>query len=150
MKLFRKLTALIAIAALAVASLIAPVTALAQTQNYPLSAAIVVVPFHISGQYIATTTGVVKFLLPFRAKVIGVSASARASGGTTPTLTVDVLNGATTMLAAPIALTAGTPAQGTVTVANHADESTINVNFAITGTSPTWNDITVILTLARI
>ena len=92
----------------------------------------------------------VKFLLPFKAKVVGISASARASGGTTPTLTVDVLNGATTMLSAPISLTAGTPAEGTVTVANHADESTINVNFAITGTSPTWNDITVILILVRL
>lgn len=137
-------------AALALASIAAPIQAIAATQNYGLNTPVMVIPFHVSGQYTATTTGVVKFLLPFKAKVIGVSANARASGGTTPTLTVDVLNGATTMLSAPISITAGTPAEGTITVANHADESTINVNFAITGTTPTWNDITIILTLVRI
>lgn len=132
------------------ASLVAPGIAFAATQNYALSVPMAVVPFHISGQYTTSTTGVVKFLLPFKAKVIGVSASARASGGTAPTLTVDVLNGATSILSAPISITAGTPAEGTITTANQADESTLNVNFAIGGTSPTWNDITIILTLVRI
>jgi hypothetical protein len=32
----------------------------------------------------------------------------------------------------------------------HADESTINVNLAIGGTSPTWNDITLVITALRI
>ncbi|MEX2372411.1 MAG: hypothetical protein WD800_01285, partial [Dehalococcoidia bacterium] len=69
--------------------------------------------------------------------------------GTTPTLTVDVLEGGVTVLSAPIAVTAGTVAEGTITDANLADESTITVNLVITGTSPTWNDITVLLTLVR-
>lgn len=150
MKPFKKLTSLFAALALVASTLFAPLPALAATTNYPPSAAVLVVPFHLSGQYTATATGVVKFKLPFKAKVLSVQANARASGGTTPTLTVDVLNGSTSMLSAPISITAGTVAEGTITTATHADESTINVNLAITGTSPTWNDITVVLTVLRL
>lgn len=146
-----RFTALIAIALVAIASIVAPSHAFAATTNYsPQTAGVVVIPFHLSGQYTATATGVVKFTLPFKAKVLSVQANARASGGTTPTLTVDVLNGSTSMLSAPISITAGTVVEGTITTATHADESTINVNLAIGGSSPTWNDITVVLTVLRI
>lgn len=146
----KRLTAAFMVGVLAIASVLAPTHAFAATQNYALGTPVMVLPFHISGQYTATTAGVVKFLIPFKAKLIGVSASARASGGTSPTLTVDVLNGATSLLSAPVSITAGTPAEATITTSAIADESTINVNLAITGTSPTWNDITVILTLVRV
>lgn len=122
----------------------------AATPNYTPNNAVVLVPFHVSGQYTASTTAVVKLTLPFKAKLIGVSATARASGGTSPTLTVDLLQGGTTVLSAPIAITAGTVAEGTVTTATLTDESTITVNLAITGTSPTWNDITILVTLVRL
>lgn len=148
---FRSLTAMALAGLLAVAAVMAPIQSIAATTNYsPQTAGIVVIPFHLSGQYTATATGVVKFTLPFKAKVLSVQANARASGGTTPTLTVDVLNGSTSMLSAPISITAGTVAEGTITTATHADESTINVNLAIGGSSPTWNDITVVLTVLRI
>lgn len=110
---------------------------------------VVVLPFHVSGQYTANTTGVVRMQLPFRAQVLGVSAAARASGGTSPTLTVDVLEGGVTILSAPISVTAGSVTEGVVTDSVLADESTVTVNLAIGGTSPTWNDITVLLTLLR-
>jgi hypothetical protein len=110
---------------------------------------VIVLPFHLSGQYTATTNGVVRLQLPFRAQVLGTSASARASGGTSPTLTVDVLEGGVTILSAPMSVTAGSVTEGTLTDTVLADEAIITVNLAIGGTSPTWNDITVLLTLVR-
>lgn len=120
-------------------------SAFAATQNYS-SINVELVPLQISGQWTATTASVVKFAIPAKMKLIGVSATARASGGTTPALTVDVLAGGTSVLSAPISITAGTVAEGTITTSAIADESVVTVNLAITGTSPTWNDITVMLT----
>jgi hypothetical protein len=107
------------------------------------------IPLCLNRQYTATTASVVRFQLPFKAELLGVSASARASGGTTPTLTVDVKEAGTTVLSAPIAVTAGAVAEGVVTDTSLADEAAITVDLAITGTTPTWDDITVLLTLRR-
>ncbi|MFZ5530299.1 MAG: hypothetical protein ACOY4U_04515 [Pseudomonadota bacterium] len=135
--------------ALAMFAAITPQAALAATPNYNLNAQEQIVPFHISGQYTATTAGVVKFALPFPAQLVGVSATARASGGTSPTLTVDVKEAGTTVLSAPISITAGTVAEGTITDTALADEAAITVDLTIGGTSPTWNDITILLVLVR-
>lgn len=110
---------------------------------------VVVIPLHISGQYTASTTAVARFQLPFEANVLGVSASARASGGTSPTLTVDVKEGGVTIMSAPISVTAGSVTEGTVTDILLADEAAMTVDLTIGGTSPTWNDIVVLVTLAR-
>ena len=133
--------------AVAFASTFAPAV-LADTTNFPTSTSVQMVPLVISGQYTATTTGVVQIKLPFKARLVGVSATARASGGTSPTLTVNVKQGATSVLSAPIGITAGTVAEGTITSPQLADESTLTVDLTIGGTSPTWNDISVVLTLA--
>lgn len=106
-------------------------------------------PFIFSGQRTATVAAVARFTLPFSASVLGVQASARASGGTTPTLTVDVLEGAVSLLSTPVAVTAGAVADAVVTDNSLADESAITISLAITGTNPTWDDIGVILTLMR-
>lgn len=132
------------------AFLIMPGISNAATQNFSETiSGIQVVPFHISGQYTATTAGVVQFQIPFKAQVLGVSATARTSGGTSPTLTIDVKEAGTTILSAPMSITAGIVTEGVVTDSSLADESLITADFAITGTSPTWNDITLILTLRR-
>jgi hypothetical protein len=144
-------SALLVVGVLALGAMLPVQQAHAATPNFSASnPSVVVMPFHISGQYTATTAAVVKFNIPFKAKVIGVGASARASGGTSPTLTVDLKNGVTSMLSAPIAVTAGAYAEGTLTTTTLADEATVNVDLAITGTSPTWNDITVLITLLRL
>lgn len=144
----RLLSRVLVAAALALASL-APVT-FAATPNVAISnGGVVVIPLHISGQYTASTTAVARWLMPFPCDVIGVTASARASGGTSPTLTVDVLAGGTTLLSAPVAVTAGANAEATIATAAVADEAAMTVNLAITGTSPTWNDITVFITVVR-
>jgi hypothetical protein len=145
----RRLAA-IALVAVALALLAIAPAGRAATPNYPLGTGVEMITFHVSGQYTATTAGVAKWLQPFKAKLIGFSASARASGGTSPTLTVDLKQGGTTMLSAPVSLTAGTPAEGTLASSTIADEATMTVDFTIGGTSPTWNDITIIVTVARL
>lgn len=122
----------------------------AQTPNVTVGAGqVVVISFHLSGQYAATTAGVARFALPFPGDVLGVQASARASGGTAPTLTVDVQAGGVSILSTPVAVTAGAVAQATLSTATLADEAAMTVNLAIGGTSPTWNDIVVMMTVAR-
>lgn len=124
--------------------------AFAATPNVAVGAGqVAVFPLHISGQYTATTASVARFALPFPCDALGVGASARASGGTAPTLTVDVLEAGTTILSAPISVTAGAFSEGTITDTALADEAAITVTLTIGGTSPTWNDITVLLTCAR-
>jgi hypothetical protein len=121
------------------------------TKNFPLGAGVLLLPLHLSGQYTANRTAIARLKLPFAADLVGVSASARASGGTTPTLTVDVQKGGVTMLAAPVAVTAGAVAEATIVASSQiADESVITIDLAIGGTTPTWDDITVNLTLVRV
>lgn len=119
------------------------------TPNINLNVPVVLLPVLIAGQRTATTAAVARFKLPFKARLMGVSASARASGGTTPTLTVDVKAGGTSLLSAPVAVTAGAVAEATVATPAIADESEITVDLAITGTNPTWDDVSVLLTLVR-
>jgi len=124
--------------------------AIAATPNVtPGAGQVVTIPILIAGQRTATQTAIARFAMPFPAHVLGVSATARASGGTSPTLTIDVMAGGVTLLSAPVAVTAGAVAEATVTTAAVADEAVITVNTAITGTSPTWDDIMVLITVAR-
>ena len=135
---------------LAILAILPMQSAKAAVTNYPeVINGIQVIPFHISGQYTATTASVVKFNIPFKAQVMGVSATARASGGTSPTLTVDVKEAGTTILSSAISITAGTVSEGTVSDTSLADEAAITVDFTIGGTTPTWNDITVLITVRR-
>lgn len=121
----------------------------AATANLAAGYDVEVIPIVINGQRTATTADVAQFKLPFPAKLIGVSATARASGGTSPTLTVDVQDDGASVLSSAISVTAGTVSEGTVSAGSIADESEITVDLTIGGTSPTWDDITVLLTLVR-
>lgn len=148
-KSFNLAALLVVVVVAALVSIALPQPAGAVTPNYPPSTPVYVIPLQISKQWTATTANVVRLKLPFKAQLVGVSATARASGGTSPTLTVDVLEAGVTVLSAPIAVTAGTVAEVTVTDTTLADESVITVNLAIGGTTPTWDDITVLLTVVR-
>jgi hypothetical protein len=133
---------------LGLGAFIAPASA--ATTNYAISQpGVVVIPFHISGQYTATTANVVKFNMPFKCRLVGVTATARASGGTSPTLAIDLKDDTVSALSSTIAITAGTVAEGTIANPVVADESVMTVDFTITGTSPTWNDITIFITAVR-
>lgn len=120
------------------------------TQNYPLGVPVTPLPIFISGQRTATTAAVASLKLPFKAKLVGVSATARASGGTTPTLTVDVKAGATSVLSAPLSVTAGAVSEGVITTSELADETVLNFDLAITGTNPTWDDISILATVVPV
>ena len=127
-----------------------PDRAEAVTQNYSeVVTGVQVVSLPIMGIYTATRTGIVTFQIPFKAKVLGVSAKARASSGTSPTLTVDVKEGGTSILSAPFSVYSSAVTEGTVSDKTIADEATVSVDLTIGGTSPVWEDVTTILTIRR-
>ncbi|TAN61053.1 hypothetical protein EPN18_07400 [bacterium] len=133
---------------LAIAGL--PATAPAATKNFSEAIqSIQVVPFQLTGNLTTTTANIVRFQIPFKAEVLGVSATARASAGTAPTLTIDVKEAGVTILSTPMSITAGTVTEGPIADNMLADEAIITVDIAIGGTSPIWGDITLILTLRR-
>jgi len=147
---FRTMMMAFALAFVCLLGMQAPVPVYAATANYePAVADVDIIPVHISGQWTATTNPVAKFTLPYKAKLIGISATARASGGTTPTLTIDVEDDGTSVLSSAISITAGTVSEGTISSANVADESVLEIVLTIGGTTPTWDDITVLITVVR-
>lgn len=149
-KLFGKLRFVALALAMAAAFFVPLQKAGAATQNYSTATTgVVVIPLHVSGQYTASTTAVARFTMPFPCKVLTVGASARASGGTSPTLTVDLKAGGVSLLSAPVSVTAGAVAEATISTSTVADEAAMTVDLAITGTSPTWNDITIFITVLR-
>lgn len=140
------LIAAVAAVALACAFLAPKPAAIAATPNVtPGAGQVVVIPFHISGAVSATTAAVVKFNMPFPCRVLGVGAVPRALTGSSNT--VDVKLGGTTILSAPIAMTAGTYAEGTVTTATITDEGVITIDMTIPSGSLT--DTTIMITVVR-
>lgn len=121
----------------------------AATTNASPGADVVVLPVHLPGQHTADAADIAAIKIPFEARVLGVSATARASGGTNPTLTVDVQEDGSSILSTPVAVTAGTVAEASVSDTVLADEATLTLDLAIGGTSPTWDDVTVLLTVIR-
>lgn len=122
------------------------------TQNIPPGGGgIVLLPISLPGQRTASVAAVYRAPLPFRAKILGVCASARASGGTSPTLTIDLQADGASLLAAPIDVHAGASSEGVVAgIGRIADEDEITVDLTIGGTTPTWDDISILVTLARV
>jgi hypothetical protein len=104
------------------------------------------VSFHCSRQLTASVTRLFAFQMPFAATAVEVSASARASGGTAPTLTIDVLEAGTTILTSPVSVTAGSNTVATPSDTAIADNAAITVNAVVGGTTPTWDDISVMIT----
>jgi hypothetical protein len=121
-------------------------------RRYPAdSPMLLTLPFTLNRQYTATTTNVARFRLPCDARLVDASFAVRASGGTSPTLTVDVQDDGTTLLTTPTAVTAAGGIQEASLVANPviAKDSVISVNLAIGGTSPTFDDISGMLVFER-
>ena len=80
------------------------------------------------------------------------SALSGTAGAAIPQLDVDVNDDGTTILSSDITVTAGSVAEGTLastTAATIADESVITIDLTIGGTSPTWDDIDVLITIYR-
>jgi len=104
------------------------------------------VALHCARQLTASVTSLFAFRMPFAAELADVSATARASSGTAPTLSIDVLEDGISVLASPINVTAGIVTVGSISDSSIADGAKITVDATIGGTTPTWDDITVLLT----
>ena len=104
------------------------------------------VPLTMTRQLIASLAGAFLFRVPVDSTLVSVGASARASGGTTPTLTVDVKEAGVSVLSAAFSVTAGSWSTGTISDSAIAAANNVTIDFTISGTSPTWDDITVLLT----
>lgn len=135
---------------MAIVSLTAGVALAATSNPSPASPGYTPVVIPIMGQYSSSRTGIVKFTAPSGYRVVNATATARASSGDAPTLTVDVKSGSTSMFSTPVAVTAGAIATAVLgTAPNIADESTVSVDLAIGGSTPLWQDITVFMLLKR-
>lgn len=145
---------LIIAAALALALALAPQkpdplikSAQAATTNVGVAVpGVMLIPLHFTGQYTTTIT-VSRFAMPMACDMLGVGASARAMG--TTAMTVDVKSGGTTILSAPITLSAGAYTEGTVSTAAIPDENAITVDLNAPSGTSTLNDVTVLMTCVR-
>jgi hypothetical protein len=122
------------------------------TQDLPISTpGVLVLPFVFAGASAATAAARARFDLPFAAKLLGVQASARSATGTDPTLDIDVQADGESVLDAEIAVTAAAVTHGVIATDRLADEAELTIDFTIGGSSsPTFNDVQVVLTLVRI
>ncbi len=147
---FQGAAVVLAIVCALVAMLAAPIMAVAATEN-PAQGAPGYMTFNwlIAGQRTASQTAVIKHVMPYPCRAHHASATARASGGTSPTLTVTIKQGATT-LSAVGPITAGTVAEGTLSSTAIPDEAVVTIDTTIGGTSPTWDDISILMTCKRL
>lgn len=111
---------------------------------------VLLLPYHFAS-VTADVTAAVKIKLPFEADIAGFSVCARSSSGTTPTLTVDLKAGGTSVLSAPVTVTPAEVTEATIATKRVADEANLTIDFDIGGTStPTFNDVDVLITLVRV
>lgn len=106
--------------------------------------------FHFDSQLTATVADKAMWKAPWPARLIAMKCSGRAFGGTGgPTYTWTLQEGAgANATCAPT--TAATEVEGTITDNSIADEASMTLDYAATGTSPTQDDATVILIFKRL
>lgn len=114
--------------------------------------AVMPLTFHLSGQFTASKTGIVKFSA-MDMRVLYVTASIQAKGGTQGTTTLTVNNGASAVTnAMDLSGTAGTIVEATLVTAqrNVAKNTAITADLVITGgSSPTIDHITLVIWVQR-
>jgi hypothetical protein len=116
----------------------------------PASPGYFTIPIHFDSQLTSTVADKAEFTMPWPAQLVQVQCVARALGGTdTPTYTF-TLQEASGTLATCAPVTAGTVVEGTISDAAVADEANITLDYASAGTSPTADDVTVILFFKRL
>lgn len=120
----------------------------------PASPGYMVLPVTFSRTVAAVSTPVMaRIKLPFPAAVVSVTAACETAdyASTDEVYTVDVKEGATSILSAPIGLAAiATVYQGTVSDKALADESVLTVVLGVSGTTPSITDVTTLLVLKRL
>lgn len=116
----------------------------AATTNFPSSVQVVAFPIHLPGAYTTTITPM-KFTLPYAARLQSFSTHVRSLSGT---MTIDLQANGVSLLSSPVTASS-TVTEGTVATAAVADEAAITVVLTISGSSPTFSDVTVIPTFTR-
>ena len=106
-----------------------------------------VLTFHVSGVVLTGAgTGLIKFNMPFPARLITVQQSVAALAGTAPT--VDVLVAGSTILTNVTTMAAaGTVYEALIATPTIADEAAVSVNLT-TGTS--MSNVTIVMVLKRL
>lgn len=143
--------ALLGLCALAfAASLALPFALQAATSNpSPASSGYYVMTLNFDSQLTVSVADKAYFKQPWPAELVAIKCAARAVGGTTPTFTWTLQEGAGTLATcAPTA--ANTEVEGTISDKAVADEAAITLDYASTGTSPTLDDATVLLIFKRL
>lgn len=108
-------------------------------------------PIFFAGQRGTDATDAAKWKAPFPFDVLSIQGSARASGGTSPTLAVDVLADGTSILTAPMAVATGTTInEAGLATTRITDEQLVSLNLDFGGTSPTFDDVLIVITGVRI
>ena len=109
-----------------------------------------VLTFHFDSQLTVTVADKAQWKMPWPSTLIQVKCSGRAFGGSaSPTYTWTLQEAAgTAATCAPT--TAATEVEGTISDASIADEASMTLDYASTGTSPTADDMTVILIFKRL
>lgn len=115
----------------------------------PASPGYFTVPIHFDSQLTATVADKAEFTMPWPAQLVQFQCVARAGGGTSPTYTFTLQEGAGT-LATCSPVTPGVVVEGTISDAAVADEANITLDYASSGTSPTLDDVTVLLIFKRL
>jgi len=107
------------------------------------------VALHHEGQETATVDPVATFQMPFAATLVEVSVCARDidTVDTDETYTVDLEEAGTSVLSSAISITAdNTPVVGTISDSAIADNAKMEAVLTIGGTTPTIDDLTILLT----
>lgn len=106
--------------------------------------------FHFDSQLGGSVADKAQWKAPWPSRLIAMKCSGRAFGGTgSPTYTWTLQEAAgTAATCAPT--TAATEVEGTITDAAIADEASMTLDYASTGSSPTQDDATVILIFKRL
>ena len=109
------------------------------------------IAIHHEGQENATVNPISLFQMPFAATLVEVSAAARAadSGDADETYTIDLEEAGTSVLSSPISISRAapqTPVVGTVSDSAIGDNAVMEVVLTLGGTTPTIDDVTVLMT----
>lgn len=145
------LSAALVVVLLLGALVFAPSAMLAATSNpSPASSGYFAMTFNFDSQLTSTVADKAEFTMPWPAQLVQIQCVARALGGSGgPTYTFTLQEGAGT-LATCAPVTAGAVVEGTISDAAVADEANITLDYASAGTSPTADDVTVILFFKRL
>lgn len=105
--------------------------------------------YHFDSQLTSSVTSKVMFKSPYPVELVQIKCAGRAfAGSSTPTYTWTV-KVATVSVATCAPKTASTEVEGTITTSTIADEASITIDYTSTGSTPTADDMDLMLIFKR-